>query len=211
MLSLKEQLEEQLKRTQEKKSTDQSTEQLPLLEKPEEEQELQEKDSESGEGELKIPKLSHAEVKAILGEHENVESFAAAKYEEYMRVAADFMKNNRYYRAADSYALAEVFKSNDPSALIGRGYALFAAGEFREADATLKLSGKGVSTILANTISFTSGSSIDMTGLSVSHGTCTPVKASSITNAGLALTAESKAAGWTLEVSGSQTRATLAP
>lgn len=132
VLSLKEQLEEHLKRNQEKKSTDQLTEQLPLLEKPEEEekQELQEKDSESGEGELKIPKLSHAEVKTILGEHESVESFAAAKYEEYMRVAADFMKNNKYYRAADSYALAEVFKSNDPTALIGRGHALFAAGEY---------------------------------------------------------------------------------
>lgn len=132
VLSLKEQLEEQLKRNQEKKSTDQLTEQLPLLEKSEEEakQESQEKGSESGGGELKIPKLSHAEVKAILGEHENVKSFSVAKYEEYMRVAADFMKNNKYYRAADSYALAEVFKSNDPTAFIGRGHALFAAGEY---------------------------------------------------------------------------------
>jgi tetratricopeptide (TPR) repeat protein len=58
------------------------------------------------------------------------ESFSQAKFNEHIRVAENYLKAGRYYRAADSYSLASIYKMSDPSCLAGRAHALFAAGEY---------------------------------------------------------------------------------
>lgn len=136
VLSLKEQLEAQMKRNEEqdqeskKEPIEELLEPIESEEKEEEKQEDPEKDKQSDPSEFKMPKISHAEAQAIRGEHKTYESYARAKYAEYMQAAEDFMKNGKYYRAADAYTLAGVAKRNDPTALLGRSHALFAAGEY---------------------------------------------------------------------------------
>ncbi len=52
------------------------------------------------------------------------------KFNHYMRTAETLMHEGKYYRAADAYTLASVFKKDDPLPFAGRGHALFAAGEY---------------------------------------------------------------------------------
>ena len=47
-----------------------------------------------------------------------------------MRVAEEYLKRGRYYRAADAYTIASIYKSDDPLAHAGKSHALFAAGEY---------------------------------------------------------------------------------
>jgi tetratricopeptide (TPR) repeat protein len=47
-----------------------------------------------------------------------------------MRAAEDYLSASRYYKAADSFALALDYVPNNPKALTGRSRALFAAGEY---------------------------------------------------------------------------------
>jgi hypothetical protein len=81
-----------------------------------------------------LGKLSHAdlsaEAKRIMGPHRSRESFSEAKFNQHVRAAGDYLKARRYYRAADSFALASIYKPDNPQALAGRGHALFAAGEY---------------------------------------------------------------------------------
>ena len=68
--------------------------------------------------------------KRIMGPHKSLESFSDAKFTQHMRVAEGYLRTGRYYRAADSFALASVYEPDNPLALAGRGHALFAAGEY---------------------------------------------------------------------------------
>jgi tetratricopeptide (TPR) repeat protein len=81
-----------------------------------------------------LSKLSRAdlsaEAKRIMGPHESRESFSEAKFNQHMQAAEDYLKAGKYYRAADSFALASIYKADDPRALAGKGHALFAAGEY---------------------------------------------------------------------------------
>jgi tetratricopeptide (TPR) repeat protein len=47
-----------------------------------------------------------------------------------MRAAEEYLKRGRYYRAADAYTLAAIYKPNDPLVYAGKSHALFAAGEY---------------------------------------------------------------------------------
>ena len=47
-----------------------------------------------------------------------------------MRSAEQYLKEGKYYRAADTYTLASIYKPNDPLAYAGKSHALFAAGEY---------------------------------------------------------------------------------
>ncbi len=78
---------------------------------------------------LSAAKLS-AEAKRIMGPHKDIESFSEAKFNQYILAAQTYLKQGKFYRAADSYALASVYKKDDPAAYAGRGQALFAAGEY---------------------------------------------------------------------------------
>ena len=71
-----------------------------------------------------------AKARAILGEHKTFASFAEDKFNTHMRAAEEYLKRGRYYRAADAYTLASIYKPADPLAYAGKSHALFAAGEY---------------------------------------------------------------------------------
>jgi len=64
---------------------------------------------------------------------EAYKSFAAYsddKFDQHIRAAESYMKQGRFYRAADAYTLATVYKPGDPFGYAGKSCALFAAGEY---------------------------------------------------------------------------------
>ncbi len=73
---------------------------------------------------------SVAGAKAILGPYETFASFSQDKFNQTMRVAEIYLKQGKYYRAADAYTLASLYKPNDPLAYAGKSHALFASGEY---------------------------------------------------------------------------------
>ena len=81
-----------------------------------------------------LNKLSQADISAeanrIMGPHSSLESLSAAKFNQHMHEAEEHLKAGRYYRAAGCFSLASVYQSDNPLALVGRGHALFAAGEY---------------------------------------------------------------------------------
>jgi len=68
--------------------------------------------------------------KAILGEHKTFASYSEDKFNQYLRAAEDYLKQGRYYRAADAYTLASIYKPDDPLVYAGKSHALLAAGEY---------------------------------------------------------------------------------
>lgn len=66
----------------------------------------------------------------LLGEHKTFASFSEDKFNQYMRTAEKYLKEGKYYRAADLYTLASVHKPADPLPYAGKSLALFAAGEY---------------------------------------------------------------------------------
>jgi tetratricopeptide (TPR) repeat protein len=74
--------------------------------------------------------LSVAGAKGILGPFETFASFSQDKFNQNMRAAEQYLKQGRYYRAADAYTLASLYKPGDPLAYAGKSHALFASGEY---------------------------------------------------------------------------------
>jgi len=79
---------------------------------------------------FELPEVDHAEAAAIRGPHKTFKSWAEAKFKEYMKAAEEFLKEGKYYKAADAYTLASVYQRDDPLAYAGKALALFAAGEY---------------------------------------------------------------------------------
>jgi tetratricopeptide (TPR) repeat protein len=94
-----------------------------------------------------LNKLSQADLsakaKSIRGSHTNPETYSEAKFNQHMQAAEDYLKVGRFYAAADSFALASIYKLDPGEAgsdsvqagglalcLAGRGHALLAAGEY---------------------------------------------------------------------------------
>jgi tetratricopeptide (TPR) repeat protein len=69
-------------------------------------------------------------IQADAGRHKNLDSFTTGRFEWYMQAAEMYLKQGRFYRAADSYSMASVYKPGEASAYIGKSHALFAAGEY---------------------------------------------------------------------------------
>ncbi len=82
------------------------------------------------EGDIDAEALLSSKAKGIMGEHKTFASFSQDKFNQHMRVAEQLLKEGQYYRAADTYTLASVFKPDDPLAYAGKSHALFAAGEY---------------------------------------------------------------------------------
>ena len=127
-------------------------EQLPKAEKPEE---TAGGEKEPGATELEILKLGiriskfqemgtqesspldalsdvdvSAKAKGILGPHKTFASFSDDKFNQHLRAGEMYLKQGRYYRAADSFTMASIYKPDDPLAYAGRSQALFAAGGY---------------------------------------------------------------------------------
>jgi len=79
-------------------------------------------------------KLSPEEIsnkaKSILGEYKTFASYSQDKFNRYMLAGERYLKEGRYYLAADAYTLASVYKPENPLAYAGKSHALFAAGEY---------------------------------------------------------------------------------
>lgn len=75
--------------------------------------------------------VDHKRAMELLGEHKDFASLARMKFATYRRLAAEFMKRGQYYDARDTWKLAEIWIANHPDAAMGKGTALFAAGEYR--------------------------------------------------------------------------------
>ena len=91
--------------------------------------------------------LSQADLSArarrIRGPHSSAGSYSEARFNQHIQTAQGHLKAGRYYAAADSFALASIYKLDPGEAgsdavqadglalcLAGRGHALFAAGEY---------------------------------------------------------------------------------
>jgi tetratricopeptide (TPR) repeat protein len=79
-------------------------------------------------------KLSSAQIsvkaQTIMGEYKTFAAFSDDKFNQYMRAGEDYLKQGKYYLAANAYTVASVYKSSDPLACAGKSHALFAAGEY---------------------------------------------------------------------------------
>jgi tetratricopeptide (TPR) repeat protein len=64
------------------------------------------------------------------GVYKSFASFREDKFNNHIRSAEDYMKQGRFYRAADAYTLATAYKPNDPLGYAGKSIALFATGEY---------------------------------------------------------------------------------
>jgi tetratricopeptide (TPR) repeat protein len=74
--------------------------------------------------------LSAARAETILGPYETFASFSEDKFNQNMLAAEIYLKQGKYYRAADAYTLASLYKPDDPLAYAGKSHALFASGEY---------------------------------------------------------------------------------
>ena len=81
-----------------------------------------------------LKNLSQAELSArakrIRGPYSSSESYSEAKFNQHFQAAQGHLKAGRYYAAADCFALASIYKRDDPLCFAGRGHSLFAAGEY---------------------------------------------------------------------------------
>jgi tetratricopeptide (TPR) repeat protein len=71
-----------------------------------------------------------ARAKAILGAYRSFESFANDKFNQHLAIGEKYLQQGKYYRSADAYTLALIYKPQEPLAYTGKGHALFAAGEY---------------------------------------------------------------------------------
>jgi tetratricopeptide (TPR) repeat protein len=74
--------------------------------------------------------LSTTKIKDILGSYETFASYSEDKFNRNMRAGEMYLKQGKFYRAADAYTLASLYKPDDPLAYAGKSHALFAAGEY---------------------------------------------------------------------------------
>ena len=85
--------------------------------------------SQSGVDVSEVSDLA-SRARAIMGKHQSITAFWEDKFNKYVTAGETYLKQGRYYRAVDAFALASVYKSDAPRAHAGRSLALFAAGEY---------------------------------------------------------------------------------
>lgn len=81
-----------------------------------------------------LKELSEDEIAAraqnIMERYESYDSYSQAKFNQLYRAAEGHLNIGRFNQAADAFALASIYKPEDPLCYAGRGHALFAAGEY---------------------------------------------------------------------------------
>lgn len=77
-----------------------------------------------------IAEIETETTEAIKGVHKTFATRATNRFNYYMKSAEEYLKEGQYYRAADAYTLASIYKPEDPLAYAGRAHALFASGEY---------------------------------------------------------------------------------
>jgi len=71
-----------------------------------------------------------ARAKAILGPYKSFASFWDGKFNQHIAAGEKYLKESKYYRSADAYTLALIYKPEESLAYLGKSHALFAAGEY---------------------------------------------------------------------------------
>ena len=74
--------------------------------------------------------LLNEQGRKVLGEHKTFASLSDKKFSGFMDAAEAFIKDGQFYKAADTYALAIVWKPKDARGYLGQSFSLFAAGEY---------------------------------------------------------------------------------
>jgi len=70
------------------------------------------------------------QARRIMGSHKSIQFLSDDKFNRHMQAAEDYLRAGKYYKAVNSFALASIYRPDDPQALAGRSHALFAAGEY---------------------------------------------------------------------------------
>ena len=70
------------------------------------------------------------EDKNVKTSHKTFASSLQDEFNGHIRAAENYLKEGKYYKAADAYTLASIYKPTDPLAYAGKSHALFAAGEY---------------------------------------------------------------------------------
>ena len=78
----------------------------------------------------KIPELETPFAKAMLGLRKSFATDKDDRFNQYLKAAHDYMKQGKYYRAADAYTLASIYEPKNPLPIAGKAHALLAAGEY---------------------------------------------------------------------------------
>ena len=68
--------------------------------------------------------------RSVLGEFTSFAGYSNDKFNSYMKAAENFMEQGEFYRAADAYSLAAIFRDKDPLVYAGQALALLGAGEY---------------------------------------------------------------------------------
>jgi tetratricopeptide (TPR) repeat protein len=71
-----------------------------------------------------------AKAKSIRGTQTNPDTFTMNRFNNHFQEAQEHLKGGRYYAAGDSFALASIYKPDEPLCFAGRGHALLGAGEY---------------------------------------------------------------------------------
>ncbi|MDT8301393.1 MAG: hypothetical protein RQ760_07905 [Sedimentisphaerales bacterium] len=71
-----------------------------------------------------------AQTKSIRAAQTNPDTFSMSRFNNHFQEAQEQLKSGRYYAAADSFALASIYKPGEALCFAGRGHALLGAGEY---------------------------------------------------------------------------------
>jgi hypothetical protein len=85
------------------------------------------KQAEANESTASKPGITEAEFAKA---YNSFASYSDDKFNHHIRMAEGYMKQGRFYRAADAYTLASIYKPNDPLGYAGKSVALFGSGEY---------------------------------------------------------------------------------
>lgn len=85
------------------------------------------KQAEANESAVSKPGVTPAE---FMKAYKSFAALSEDRFNKHMREAEGFMRQGRFYRAADAYTLASIYKPNDPLGYAGKSVALFASGEY---------------------------------------------------------------------------------
>lgn len=64
------------------------------------------------------------------GAYKSFAAYSDDKFNHHIKMAEGYMKQGRFYRAADAYTLASIYKPDDPLGYAGKSVALFGSGEY---------------------------------------------------------------------------------
>ncbi|MBL7106765.1 MAG: hypothetical protein ISS77_04060 [Phycisphaerae bacterium] len=95
-----------------------------LYEKPEEEQPKTDKPSPD------TLISDYAKARLLIGEHKSFASYSKDMFNTAMRQGEEYLKQGKYYMASERFAMAAVYKPDDPLAYAAKSQALLGAGEY---------------------------------------------------------------------------------